>query len=99
MENLWPPLLQAALGGFLLSVMNFYEDSRKPKNQRVEKDGLFWLFVFVWPVVGAILAYIYIASGYKIDGMLAFTLGLTAPTTVQSLMQKVVSNPPRNAEP
>lgn len=93
------PLVQAALGGFILSFMNLYEDSRKPKNQRVDKDALWWLFFFFWPVAGCVLAYIYIASGYKIDGMLAFTLGLTAPTTLQAMIHKVVaSGPPARAE-
>jgi hypothetical protein len=38
------PLVHAALGGFILSFMNLYEDSRKPKNQRLDKDALWWLF-------------------------------------------------------
>lgn len=93
------PLLHAALGGLVLNFMNLYEDYRKPKNQRVDKDGLWWLFFFFWPIAGVILAYIYISSGYKIDGMLAFTLGLSAPTTLQAMIQKVVtSGPPSKAE-
>jgi len=44
--------------------MNLYEDYQKPKTQRIEKDGLFVLFFCFWPVAGAVLAYVYIASGY-----------------------------------
>lgn len=99
LASLGPALFQAGAGGIILSVMNLYEDSRKAVSDRVPKDGYFWLFFVFWPLAGAFLAYIYVASGYKIDGMLAFTLGLSAPTTIQSLMQKAVtSRPPNNAE-
>jgi hypothetical protein len=97
--SLGPSLFQAGAGGFLLSFMNLYEDSRRAVSDRVPKDGYFWLFFGFWPIAGALLAYIYVSSGYKIDGMLAFTLGLSAPTTIQALMQKAVTNrPPKDAE-
>ena len=97
---LLPPLLHAGLGGFMLNIMNLYEDYRRPKSQRVEKDLLYWIFFCVWPTAGMVLAYIYIESGYKIDGMLAFTLGLTAPTVLQTMMQKVTpeGGAPKGAE-
>ncbi len=87
------PLLQAALGGFFLNMMNLYEDSRRPKTRRTRKDVLYWVLFVFWPLAGAGLAYIYIASGYHIDGMLAFTTGLTAPTVLQMLMAKVAPMP------
>jgi len=94
------PLFQAALGGLGLSVINLWEDYQKPRSRRIDKDGLFYFFFFVWPITGGVLAYIYIASGYKIDGMLAFTLGLTAPTTLQAMIKKVhhAEQPPPGAE-
>ena len=48
------------------------------------------MFCF-WPFAGGFLAYICLASGYKINGMLAFTTGLTAPTALQTLMSKAVA--------
>lgn len=95
------PLIQASLGGLLLNVVNLYADYRKPKALRVDKDALYFFFFAVWPIAGAILAYIYISSGYRIDGMLAFTLGLTAPTTLEAMIAKVVRSdePPPNSEP
>ena len=82
---------QAAFGGFMLSMMNLYEDSKKPKNRRVTKDFLYWVFFAFWPIAGAGLSYIYMASGYDIRGLLAFTTGLTAPMLVQTMMEKVVA--------
>jgi len=87
------PLCHAALGGLFLNMMNLYEDSHRPKNSRTRKDFLYWVIFCFWPIAGAGLAYIYIASGYRIDGMLAFTTGLTAPTVLQTLMAKAAPRP------
>jgi hypothetical protein len=95
------PLVLAAIGGLFLSIMNLYQDYQKPKAQRIEKDRLFFLFFFFWPVAGAVLAYVYIESGYDIYGWLAFTLGLTAPTTLQAIIKTASHSeqPPPRAEP
>ncbi len=87
----WSPLLHAAFGGFMLNMMTLYEVSKKPKNRRANKDALYWVFFFFWPMAGAGLAYIYMESGYNIKGLLAFTTGLTAPMLIQTMMEKVVS--------
>jgi hypothetical protein len=95
------PLFQALLGGLCLDIVNLWEDSQKPKSRRVEKDAYFIFFLFIWPLVGVVLAYVSIASGYRIDGWLAFTLGLTAPTTLQTIIRKSIppDKPPPGAEP
>jgi hypothetical protein len=98
-SSLFPPLFQAALGGIVLSIINLWEDYQKPKSRRVVKDRLYVFFFFVWPAIGVILAYVYVASGYKIDGMLAFTLGLTAPTTAMIAKARHTDHPPPGAEP
>jgi hypothetical protein len=85
------PMIQAALGGFMLNMMNIYQDSKRPKNQRVIKDGIYWTLFLFWPLAGAALAYIYMSSGYDIKGWLAFTTGLTAPTALQTIIDKGVS--------
>jgi len=43
--------------------------------------------------LGAGLAFIYIKSGYNVDGILAFTTGLSGPTILQTLMNKSVTPP------
>jgi len=82
------PLIQAGIGGFMLNMMNLYQESKIPKADRVSKDSLYWVFFLFWPIAGGLLAYIYISSGYDIKGWLAFTTGLTVPTTIQSIIDK-----------
>jgi len=92
------PLVQAGLGGFILNMMNIYEDSKRPQNQRIIKDSVYWILFVFWPLAGATLAYIYMASGYDIKGWLAFTTGLTAPTVLQTVTDKGVTPTMKRAE-
>lgn len=85
------PLIQAAIGGFMLNMMIRYQDSKRSINQRTIKDTLYWVLFFFWPLAGAGLAYIYMSSGYDIKGWLAFTTGLTAPTVLQTIIDKGVT--------
>ncbi|MWB95526.1 hypothetical protein GON26_14240 [Flavobacterium sp. GA093] len=87
-SNMIEPIIQAAIGGFMLNMMNLYHEVKIPPSDRVRKDLLFWIFFLFWPIAGALLAYIYISSGYNIKGWLAFTTGLTVPTTIQSIIDK-----------
>ncbi len=82
------PLIQAAIGGFVLNMMNLYQQSKLPKADRVPRDSLYWVFFVFWPIAGMLLAYIYLASGYTINGWLALTTGLTAPTPIQTIIDK-----------
>jgi hypothetical protein len=79
-------LAAAAFGGLMLNLMSLWEDSKKAKADRAPKDELFWLFFFVWPAVGAALAYLYLLDGSTLRPLLAFSVGLSAPTTIRSLM-------------
>lgn len=81
-------LFISGIGGILLNVINLWEDSKKPKSFRVEKDVLYWIFFLIWPLVGAFLTFVYIQSKYNVDPMLALITGLTAPTTIQALVAK-----------
>jgi hypothetical protein len=91
----------AGFGGFMLNMMNLWEDSKKQKSERVPKDALYWVFFVGWPFFGAALAYIYLLDGSKLRPFLAFSVGLAAPTTIKSLMSTALqpSGSPANAEP
>lgn len=91
----------AAFGGFLLNMMNLWDDSRKPKSDRAPKDGLYLLFFVAWPVIGAALAYVYLLDRSQLRPLLALSVGLGAPTTIRSLMSTAIhpSGPPGGAEP
>lgn len=90
----------AALGGFMLNLMNLWDDSKLPKSERVPKDSLYWLFFVGWPVIGGVLGLVYFLDGSVLRPLASFTLGLGAPTTIKSLMTTVTQprGPPPNSE-
>ena len=81
------PILLAALGGFMLNMMNLYQDQKRPKSMRPDRDTLYWVMFLFWPTAGGILAFVYLLDGSVIKPMLAFTMGITAPTTLQAMLR------------
>ena len=61
-------LLIAGFGGFCLNMMNLLEDSKRLPVDRVDKDITYWIFFAFWPILGSGLTFIYIQSGYNVDG-------------------------------
>lgn len=94
-------VLIAGVGGFVLNMVNLLEDSKKPKGERVPKDVLYWIFFAFWPLAGAGLAWLYALDGSSLRPLLAFSVGLSAPATIQAMVTKAAANPgaPSNAEP
>ncbi len=94
-------VLVAGAGGFVLNMVNLWEDSKRPKAERVPKDSLYWLFFAFWPIAGAGLAWLYALDGSALRPLLAFSIGLSAPTTIQAMIAKAAihTGPPRGAEP
>ncbi|MEX3953927.1 hypothetical protein AB4Y40_40315 [Paraburkholderia sp. EG287B] len=94
-------IVLAALGGFVLNMMNLWEDSKKPRKERIPKDFLYFLFFVFWPFAGALLAWVYALDGSVLRPLLAFSIGLSAPTTIQALLRTASSNsgpPPKSEE-
>lgn len=94
-------IIVAGAGGFVLNMMNLWEDSKKPKSERVPKDILYWVFFAFWPFAGAGLAWLYALDGSSLRPLLAFSIGLSAPTTIQAMVSKAAmqTDPPSGAEP
>lgn len=86
-HDFFTPVLLAALGGFILNMMNLYQDQQRPKSQRTEKDSLYWVMFAFWPIAGGILAFVYLLDGSVLRPILAFTVGITAPTTLQAMLR------------
>ncbi|MBV1904675.1 MAG: hypothetical protein KUG75_01250 [Pseudomonadales bacterium] len=86
------PIFLAALGGFVLNMMNLYQDQQRPKNQRTEKDVLYWVMFSFWPLAGGMLAFVYLLDGSTLRPILSFTVGITAPTTLQAMLQVTLDN-------
>ena len=93
-------VLVAGAGGFVLSMVNLWEDSKKAKTERVPKDFLYWMFFVFWPLAGAGLAWVYVLDGSTLRPLLAFSVGLSAPVTIQAMITKATTptGPPRGAE-
>lgn len=90
----------AAVGGFMLNIMNLWEDSNLAKAERVPKDGLYWLFFGLWPLIGGALGLVYYLDGSILRPLASFTLGLGAPATLKALMNTAAqpSVPPPDSE-
>ncbi len=86
------PVMLAALGGFMLNMMNLYQDQQRPQSQRTIKDSLYWILFAFWPVAGGILAFVYLLDGSVLRPILAFTVGITAPTTLQAMLKATSDN-------
>lgn len=93
-------VLLAGMGGLMLNMMNLWEDSKRPKNERVPKDLLYVVFFLFWPIAGGFLAWVYVLDGSSLRPFLAFSVGVSAPTTIQALVRTAStrSGSPEGAE-
>ena len=87
----------AGCGGFMLNMMNLWEDFKKQKTDRTPKDALYWTFFVAWPIIGGALAYLYLLDGSTLRPLLAFSVGLGAPTIIKNLMSTATQ--PRTGPP
>jgi len=99
MSNQLMIMLISGAGGLVLNMVNLWEDSKKPKIERLPKDFLYWVFFIFWPIAGAGLALLYVLDGSSLRPLLAFSVGLSAPATIQAMVSKASSTSiPANAE-
>jgi hypothetical protein len=93
-------IIVSGAGGFVLNMVNLWEDSKKPKVEQVPKDFLYWIFFLFWPFAGAGLAGLYVLDGSTLRPLLAFSIGLSAPATIQAMITKATAQTgqPRGAE-
>lgn len=85
----WPLIIFAALGGGVLVGVKLAGHFQLTPEQKMPlvRYVVFAIFITLFlPVLGGIIAAVYIANGDKISPMLAFQVGLTSPAIVQSLM-------------
>lgn len=81
----------AAFGGLALSLHNLYEDSQRPKSKRVDKDVMFVFFFIIWPFIGAGLCFLTLLEGSTLKPVLAFSIGLAAPTTLKAMAKSTTA--------
>ena len=80
------PIVMAFLGGLTTDILQLIEVSKTPRNRRPNfKDKLYWFPYIAWPLLGALLAFVYLTSDITLRPILAFQVGLSAPMIIRSL--------------
>lgn len=89
----------ATAGGCAVNVLQLVEYGKRPKLERPDfKDPLFYVPYLAWPLLGALLAYVYAASGVKLSPILALNVGLSAPLILRAMVE-VAPIKPRPIDP
>jgi hypothetical protein len=83
-------IVVAFLGGLSINLLNLMELQNIAKDRRPDfKDWLYWLPYVVWPLLGALLAYVYEASGTPLKPLIALQVGATAPLIIKAMAKAV----------
>lgn len=90
----WQLVAIAGAGGFVWNMLDLWEDGKKPLDKRVLKNLRYWIFFVFWPCAGAALAWLYILDGSTLRPLLAFSIGLSISSTLQTMAAKSHSLPP-----
>jgi hypothetical protein len=78
--------ITAGVGGLAPNIIDLWDDSKKAPAERLTKGATYWLFWLIWPMVGASLATIYRLDGAQFTYFLAFSIGVSGPTTLKTLL-------------
>ena len=84
-----PLLIIAACGGFVLfglKIADHFVRAATDKYTPIRYAGVFVSLFVALPLLGCVVAGIYIVNGDKLSPILAFQVGLTSPAIVQSLI-------------
>ena len=75
-----------AVGGIAAALLALYEFGQLPKDQRPDRDRMYWLVVWIiGPLLGAIISGVYQYAGQELKPLVAFTVGSTAPMVMRSM--------------
>ena len=95
-------IIVSIIGGFVLSALKIAEHFSRKDSDKLKPIKYFGFFLFVLlglPVLGGIVAGVYIMNGDKISPILAFQIGLTSPAIVQKLIIAYANNMAKNSSP
>jgi uncharacterized membrane protein YhaH (DUF805 family) len=53
----------------------------------------YWIPYLAWPIIGALLVYIYIVTKIEVNALFAFQTGLAAPLILKSLSNVIPKHP------
>lgn len=86
----WTPLILAFLGGLAVNLLNLMELQNVPKDRRPDfKDLLYWLPYVIWPLMGALLAFLYQETDTQMSRLLAFQVGASAPLILKAMARAI----------
>jgi hypothetical protein len=86
LNNMSTSIIYIAAGGSLaVNLLNLLEALNLPKDQRPSfGDFVYWVPYIIYPILGAFVAYVYLASGFEIKPVLALQVGASAPLILRA---------------
>jgi len=83
--------LCALFGGFAINLVSIVELQNVPKERWPNfKNALYLLPFIIWPILGVGLVYVYASAPHiKLDPILAFNVGISAPLIIKSMAQAI----------
>lgn len=79
-------IMLAAAGGLIINVLKLFEMIKIPKRERYDlKDWIYWVQFLFWPLVGALLAYVYENTSGDLTPMLALNVGVSSPLIIGAM--------------
>lgn len=85
-EIIIAPIVLAAIGGFVVNVLNLLELQHVPKDRRPDfRDWLYWLPFVAWPLLGGIAGYLYNDNASPLGKLVAFHIGISSPLILRTM--------------
>lgn len=80
------PVILAAIGGFVINVLNLIELRNVPKDRRPDfRDWLYWGSFLTWFLLGGLVGYLYNDAASPLGKLVSFHLGLSSPLILKSM--------------
>lgn len=93
-DTLTKAVILAALGGFIVNLLNLLELQRVPKERRPDfRDWLYWLPFLAWPVLGGVVGYLYDDAASPLGKLVAFHVGISSPLILRQMANALPTQP------
>lgn len=82
------PVLFAALGALAVKLLELIELPKIPRTERPDlREWTYWAPFVLMPIIGAFVAYLYVASDMDLKPILACNVGISAPLILRTMAQ------------
>jgi hypothetical protein len=101
-DILTTPVIIAALGGLIVSILNLLEIPNIPKDRKPDVHSLsYWITFLAWPILGGVVGFLYNDPVSPLNKLVAFQLGISSPLLLRSMANVIPNvakqNPPPGA--